>query len=155
MRTLIKPIKVKAHEVAQDKFKEQMEKICQLLDWTEDKYWQYQYTCYYLFINQLFDGFPAEMRKEVEYSPIMAGYWKNEWYLRNENEFVPFAEDICDSAMYVDQNGKIVYYQPLESAQEQAEGEFIFINSPKRLQNDIAFMNGYNQALKLIRNPNK
>lgn len=153
MKTLVKTKKV--HELAHDKFTAQMERICGLLGWTEEKYCQYQYTCYYVFLNQLFSGFPTEMRKEVEYSPIMSGYWKNEWYHRNELDFVPYAEDICNSSAYVDAQGRQVYYQPLDNAQDMAVDEFGYINDPRRLQDDDAFMAGYNRVLKLIVNANK
>lgn len=132
----------------------QMEQICRYLGWTEDQYCEFQFTCYQVFLSTLFSGFP-ESRREVEYSPIMAGFWKNQWMRRNRTEFLPCAEDLCESSIFIDSRGKLVYYQPADDARQQAEDEYIFIHCPERLMNDEDFMTQHYHTLKLIIQSNK
>lgn len=140
---------------AKDMAQSQMIQICTYMGWTMQKYCSHQLTGYEVFLQKKFKQCSAAMLNEVRYSSIMSGFWKNEWTHRNAIEFLPFAQDMLAEAVLVSDKGQLIYYQPSDSAIEQVQEEYHFINSPKRLINDENFMAQFNHTLKLIRDSNK
>jgi len=154
MKTLSKPKKTMVQ-----KAKEQSHRVrsivCQYLGWSEDRYNNHQLEQYEAFLGNLFYGFPQEMLNEVRYSALMAGFWKNEWTMRNERDFIPISQDELESSMWIDANGEIGEYQPNNFNKKQVHDEYLYINGAMTLINDDYFMAGYNEVLKLIRKENR
>ncbi|MGB4776125.1 MAG: hypothetical protein WBP45_13180 [Daejeonella sp.] len=108
----------------------QIEQVCDLLNWTHDEYCDHQYKEYEAFIARMFDGYPV-MMQQVRYSSAFRGFWNNEWAIRNEIDFLPFAKECqMDEAFIME--------------------EYLYIHSHYRLMNDDDFLSKYNSALKLI-----
>lgn len=106
------------------------EKVSQLLGWSHDQYCNHQYEEYEAFLARENAAYP-EIREELRYSATFRGFWNNEWTLRNQQEFLPFATE-C------------------EMGEAYMTDEYLFINNHMRLINDLFFMNKYEYILNMI-----
>ena len=133
----------------------QLQEVCKYLGWTEEHYCSHQLEEYESFLSRLFFGWPVEMLNEVRYSPIMSGFWKNEWIGRNYRDFLPFAKDSLSSSMWVDSDGSLHLYEPTAADRSHVYDEYLFIHSHRLLLNDDDFMFQYNCVLAMIRRENQ
>src|SRR5690606_8773588 len=123
-------------EAVRDMAYNQMLQVCSYLGWTEDQYCAHQLEEYEAFLKRMFYGWPIEMLNEVRYSPIMAGFWKNEWRQRNASEFLTYAKNELTSAMWVNELGHLRFYEPTPFNKSQVYDEYLWIHSSKNLVND-------------------
>lgn len=129
----------------------QQQEVCRYFQWTAEQYCTHQLDEYEAFLNRTFLGYPSAMLNEVRYSPIMAGYWKNEWISRNEKEFILLARDLLNEQMYIDQNGRLETHVPSSFDLANCYDEYLWIHSARRLVMDEKFVRGFNEVLRLIR----
>lgn len=106
------------------------QKTQQLLGWSHDQYCNHQYDQYEAFIARECFDHPV-IKQQLRVSETFRGFWNNEWIIRNQQEFLPFASDCTMGDAYI-------------------EEEYLFINNHQRLINDIFFMNKYESVLRLI-----
>lgn len=155
MKTLIKPIKQNSAAAnTRALAHEQQALICRYLGWTEVQYCNHQLKEYEDFLKRMFFGFPEIMLNEVRYSSQMAGYWKNEWVIRNI-DFLEIAREALKPSMWVDPLGNLGFHEPTEFNKSVVYDEYLYTHSAKILTNDESFMIGYNRVLKLIIKSNK
>lgn len=153
MKTIVK--QKSAFQLAKELADRNMDQVCEYIGITKEIYCSHQLQQYELFLTTMFHGYPVEMLNEVRYSPLMSGYWKNEWNFRNSNDFLPLAKDELESFMWITKEGLLESYEPNEYHFKQMCDEYMWINSAKKLINCDQFMKGYNAVLKLIRESNK
>lgn len=127
-------------------------KVCEYLGWSEGRYFEHQADQYEEFLQFMFKGFPEIMMNEVRYSAIMSGFWKNEWIIRNERDFLPLAEEEMETRMEVTAEGKLLVKGPDLVSKSVVLNEYLYFNSGLTLVDDDYFMASYNEVLKLIRN---
>lgn len=154
MSTISPPKKTQASQ-ARERALAVQTKVCEYLGWSEKQYCEHQSEQYEEFLQFMFKGFPEIMMNEVRYSPIMSGFWKNEWIIRAENDFLIFAEETIGTLMWIDENGVLDEYKPTESLLDWVLGEYMFCNSAMALADNDYFMASYNETLKLIRNESR
>lgn len=142
-------------EAVRDMAYNQMLQVCNYMGWTEDQYNAHQLEQYEEFMKIRFQGFPEVMMNEVRYSPIMAGLWKNEWIIRNQNDFLYIAMADMEESMTVNELGTLEHYVPDEFVRSSVREEYRWIHNAKRLANDDGFMKQFNQVIKLIIKENK
>jgi hypothetical protein len=106
------------------------EQVQKVLEWTHEQYCNHQYEEYESFLARENIEHPV-ICQELRYSEIFRGFWINEWTLRNQQEFLPFALDCEMDVAYI-------------------TDEYLFINNHKRLINDHFFMDKYEYMLNLI-----
>lgn len=110
---------------------DQMGEICELLEWDKPRFCWHQYEQYEEFVRLVCKDAPHWAVK-LRYSPVFAGFWKNEWAMRNAREFLSFAWD-CDFAT------------------NEIEEEYLYINSAAYLLMDIGFKYRFESILKSIK----
>lgn len=130
-------------------------KVCEYLGWEPEIYCQHQSEQYEEFLQFMFQGFPEIMMNEVRYSPIMSGFWKNEWIIRNERDFLPLADEEMETKMEVTEKGKLLIKEPDLISKTIVLNEYLYFNSGLTLVDDDYFMASYNETLKLIRNESR
>lgn len=109
---------------------EQIHEVNGLLEWSHEQYCNHQFEEYLLFVEKLSQGYPS-VRSQIMYSPIFRGMWNNEWSIRDEYNFIPFAVDCWFDVPAI-------------------TDEYLWLHSHVRLLQDEAFMNRYAQVMKLI-----
>ncbi|EEI90224.1 hypothetical protein HMPREF0765_4175 [Sphingobacterium spiritivorum ATCC 33300] len=147
--------KISHLELLKQQTAQQLKEVCTYLNWTEEQYCEHQLAEYEAFLARMFYGWPEKMLNEVRFSPIMSGFWKNEWFQRNRSEFLALAKEDLTSTMSVNSDGKLECYEPNEFTYKQVYDEYIWIHSHRNLINQDYFMADYNRVLKLIRQQNK
>ncbi|WP_286778725.1 MULTISPECIES: hypothetical protein [Sphingobacterium] len=130
-------------------------KVCQYLGWDAKQYCEHQSEQYEEFLEFMFKGFPEIMMNEVRYSSIMAGFWKNEWIIRNERDFLPLADEEMETKMEITKEGKLLVKEPDLISKSIVLNEYLYFNSGLTLVDDDYFMASYNETLKLIRNESR
>lgn len=106
------------------------EQIQQLLGWSHEQYCNHQYEQYEAFLARECSNHPV-IQQQLRYSETFRGFWNNEWIIRNQQEFLPFASECAsDAADIVD--------------------EYLFINNHYRLINEVFFIHKYEAVLALI-----
>ncbi|MGV3705423.1 MAG: hypothetical protein ACO1NU_08595 [Arcticibacter sp.] len=129
----------------------QMQRICEILMWSEVEYCNHQFEEYTNFLTRMFFGFPEAMLKQVMHSKVMRGFWNNEWTYRNQVEFLPFADEMTEDVTEVDPSGELVYMPKTEHGDAGLVGEYMFIHGYRALMQDELFMFRYNNILELVR----
>ncbi len=130
-------------------------KVCDYLGWNVKQYCEHQSDQYEEFLQFMFEGFPEIMMNEVRYSPIMSGFWKNEWIIRNERDFLPLADEEMETKMEVSEKGKLIITEPDLVSKSIVLNEYLYFNSGLTLVDDDYFMASYNEVLKMIRNESR
>ncbi|MGY3054350.1 hypothetical protein ACVWYG_002557 [Pedobacter sp. UYEF25] len=128
----------------------QKQAVCELLQWTEQMYFDFMFAQYEEFLNRMFSGYPIQFLNDVKYSPVFSGFWNNEIAARNEFDFLPFANTETEDYYEVDVNGELQVLQALPVGDIYLIDEFMFIHNPQRLMHDDAFMHRYNKTLRLL-----
>ena len=146
MKTLTK--KTHIAEVREETLKG-IKQVCYLLQWTEQEYCEFQFQQYCLFVEARYSNFPDVIANRVLYSPIFRGYFNNEAYKRDEEEFLPFAEDLIEPIWTVAEGGEIEILRPIKL--DDLVTEWMMIHNYKRLLNDETFIDGFEQILKIIK----
>lgn len=144
-----------AVQLAKELADRNMHEVCRSVGLSEEIYCAHQLQQYEEFLKIMFHGYPVEMLNEARYSPIMAGFWKNEWNWRNANDFLPLAKDELESFMWINEDGILEAYEPSEFTVRILLDEYKWANCAQKLIHCDQFMNGYNTVLKLIRQSNK
>lgn len=127
----------------------QRQRVCELLMWTNDDYCNFQFEAYQAFFKALFSQYP-ELHKEVEYSPIVRGWFNLEWADRDQ-DWLAFAEADTEDYLEVDADGQLLVLPGTPYGHKYLVGEYMHCNAVPTLQNDGAFMHRYLQTLKLLR----
>jgi len=109
-----------------------IDQVCILIGWSYERYCDYQFNNYVEFVDRMFDRYPLEMVNEVKYSATFRGFWNNEASLRNQTEFLPFAQ-----------------FEPEDSP--VLLSEFLYTHSVLTLMHDDLFLMKYNRVLDIIR----
>jgi hypothetical protein len=151
----ISPQKKTLAEQAKERALAVRSKVCEYLGWSEKKYCEHQSEQYDEFLQFMFKGFPEIMMNEVRYSPIMSGFWKNEWIIRNERDFLPLADEEMETKMEVSEKGKLIITEPDLVSKSIVLNEYLYFNSGLTLVDDDYFMASYNEVLKMIRNESR
>lgn len=110
----------------------QIDRVCELLDWTKMQYCQHQYNEYEKFITRLCEDLP-KATNPIRYSSIFRGFWCNEWMLRTELEFMPYADGVTEDIFEVDQSGKLIIDKGIEYGDSQLAYEYYQIHNAKGL----------------------
>lgn len=137
-------------DTVRDMAHQQMAQVCSYFGWTEEQYNKHQLDEYEAFLNRRFHGREVSVLNSVRYSPIMAGFWKNEWRLRNEIGFLPFAADMCTETMHVNELGHFIHYTPSTADYATVYDEYCWLHSHRRLFNSRDFMGAMNYTIDLI-----
>jgi hypothetical protein len=148
MKTLIKH----TSHVAQVKSENltQVQTICELLQWSEQQYYEFQFEQYIAFIDRMFFDYPDVLANSVKHSATFRGFWNNQVAIRNKVDFLPFATAETEDLFEVNADGELTKYAALALGDSYLVDEFMLVHNPKRLMHDDDFMRQYNYALKLI-----
>lgn len=136
MKTLIKTThieKVRQKNLTKD------EQICKILGVSHLAYCWHQYECYEKVIALVTQGLPLAAM-ELRHSSVFRGFFNSEWCFRNENDFLPYANDLLDEYLDLDEG---VVYPAITCGDEQLLEEYRFIHSPNRLYHDDDFREKY------------
>ena len=128
----------------------QMQTVCELLNWTEQQYCNFQFEQYEAFIDMMFYGYPEIFANSVKHSPSFRGFWNCQVAERNRLDFIDFAKAETEELHEVNMDGELIPYKALPFGDAYIVDEFMFIHNPKRLMHDEEFMIQYNHTLKLI-----
>lgn len=109
----------------------QMTHVCGLLNITREGYCWHQYRQYEAYVKLLCSEKP-HFADKIRYSAAFRGFWNNEWAMRNQVEFLPFA------------------YESKYDLKE-VMAEYLHINSALRLFHEDSFYNRFENILKLIK----
>jgi hypothetical protein len=127
MKTLIKPIShissVRYTDLTTSQY------VQQVLGWTHQEYCNYQFEQYEDFAESDFYNHRPIIDK-LRHSAVFRGFWNNEWALRNEIEFLPFAKD-SDLPIW------------------ELKAMYKYIHSYEKLQSDHQFLKRYESVLSL------
>jgi hypothetical protein len=127
----------------------QMQQVCQLLGWTLNQYCQHQYYTYEKLIERICYGYPA-IAQQMRYSPVFRGFFNQEWALRTQTEFLPFAHDLVQDILQVNHHGQLETILGTPYGDAYLHDEYAYIHNPMLLVNNHAFMHKYNNLLHLI-----
>lgn len=112
------------------RMEKQIHEVNTLLDWSHEQYCNHQFEQYCLFVEKLSHNYPS-VRTQLLYSAHFRGMWNNEWLIRNDYNFIPFAEDCAFDIPAITE-------------------EYLWLHSHVRLLQDEAFMVRYSNVLRLI-----
>ncbi|RYF25166.1 MAG: hypothetical protein EOO42_04355 [Flavobacteriales bacterium] len=129
----------------------QKQQVCELLQWSEQMYFDFMFQQYNDFLNRLFFGYPQQMLNEVAQSPVFRGFWNNEVSFRNESEFLPFAQFETQDYYEVNEAGKLIITPAVPLGDCFLVDEFMIIHNPKTLMSNDAFMHRFNKTLSLLK----
>lgn len=126
----------------------QLSQVCHYLGWSKQQYCNHQFATYTAFLTQMFLDYPNSFLRDAEYSPVMRGFFNNEWAKRN-NQFLPYASALCFTGIEVTSNGDMQHCYGLPLGCDALLSEYIGIHSITEMLDSSHFMNNYNTALKL------
>lgn len=128
-----------------------MFQVCELLGWTQDQYCEHQLEQYTKFLKLALAAMPTYIQNKAAYSPVLRGFWNNEWFSRNEREFLPMAIDyLRHSNSYVYEDG--THYLCWDNTEfiNLVADEYLKIHSMDELADDERFLIRFYNNLKII-----
>lgn len=127
----------------------QLAQVCHYLGWSKQQYCNHQFATYTAFLTQMFYGAPTSWLQEAEYSPVMRGFFNNEWEKRN-TQFLPYAKELCFTGIEVTPRGKMQNCYGLPLGSDALLSQYEFTHSITEMLDCSQFLNSYNTALKLV-----
>lgn len=147
--TLFKPTKVTQSAKVTAKGKKQITEVCDMLGWTEDKYYMHQYEQYEAFLRFMMQGCSIEFYNKVRFSPIMRGFWNNEWISR-EDELLELMRFHLFEGYEVNSQGVLIQVFAVDGALDYCLSEYFEAHNGNLLYNDIIFIERFEHVLTLI-----
>lgn len=129
----------------------QLETVCDLLNWTKEKYCKHQFFVYEELIKKLNEGLP-KAEKALRYSPHFRGYFNDLWTARTKTEFLPFATDLVNDVVELDENYHLFVEPGINKGDHYLVAEYMLIHSPQRLAYDDEFTDQYMNIIDKILN---
>lgn len=128
-----------------------MQTICQLLNWSVEQYCEHQFLNYLAFLKRRFHGQPIQALNRVMYSKTIRGFFNNEWSKRNHNDYLPFALDSNEhSQSNVCSKGTLYICWDYTAFQDFLIDEYMYVHNPAMLINDRDFLTRFNNTLNIL-----
>lgn len=139
----------------------QIDKVCELLEWTREDYTNHQYHEYEMFVYKAFPSLPYA-GQSVRYSSQFRGFYVNEWFTRNEIDFLPYATDLVTDELdliyasdffsqdWTRKEIGVRVNQGVEYGNSFLIEEYLQIHSHQSLFCDADFINKYRHFLNQI-----
>lgn len=136
----------------------QIERVCELLNWTREQFCKHQYSQYEAFVKRACADLP-EAANYLRYSKTFRGFFNHEWMIRTAAKFLPFATDMTMPTLellkQVWNNGDVTlegveYSEGLPYGAAYLVEEYVLIHKAQRLFYDEAFAQSYANIIDLI-----
>jgi hypothetical protein len=128
----------------------QMKQICSFFDWTDQQYCDHQYQQYEEFLAFRMRHYDHSTFNKVRYSPLMRGFWNNEWIRRNEDIFIPTANFHLFSGCQEMEDGEIILVLPQDGVDSMVYDDYMAIHNGKLLATDREMQPKIDHMLTLI-----
>lgn len=130
------------------KHQTQKERVCEILNWTEERYADHQFEVYLKVLNKLHIDCP-KIEQRLAYSPVFRGFFNSEWERRNREEFLSIVE-VQDGGLCINANGAIDFLEERQETDDYNYQEYIFIHSADRLCQDHDFLTAHEYIMDLV-----
>ncbi|HMI03057.1 MAG TPA: hypothetical protein VK541_11280 [Pedobacter sp.] len=128
----------------------QIDRVCQLLNWSHEDYCNHQYLEYEMFIAMACMVMPKSAIL-LRYSPQFRGFFNSEWMRRNDTDFIPYANSVCSEHIDIRYDGEEFsgwrIYPAVEYGDEFIIEEYLMTHSHQSLFCDADFANRYKHMI--------
>ena len=127
----------------------QLQRVCELLNWSHEKYCNHQFSQYEDFINRACRDLP-KAENLLRYSSIFRGFYNQEWSLRTQSDFLPHAIEMTKHICEVDRCGDLIYVEGVPNGHYTLVAEYLTLHEARGLFYDEVFAVKYCNIIDLI-----
>lgn len=147
--TVLKTIKITQAAKVSAKGNKQVAEVCQMLGWTEDQYYTHQFEQYEVFIKFIMQGSSLEFYNKIRFSPLMRGFWNNEW-IQREDEMLEMLRFHLFEGYEVNPQGELITVSAVSGAKEFCIDAYMNTHNGKLLYNEVQFIDRFEHIVTLI-----